>query len=173
MRPVQRANLLGRSSRLVCGDSRPVTNSRGTRPCALLIFPLANCFWWVAGGLRPPATHQKLFSDTGRERRHPAKARTRPPPRYAGALSANQMNLIQREGICFWNRGSLTSFPERTVLCAWWAGFARPPRTQNSLYARGENTGTPPRCGPVRRQLVTHNTPPILTSPNLPLIVNR
>ena len=45
-----------------------------------LTFPLANCFWWVGGGLRPPPTHQKLFSGTGRERRHPAEVRTRPPP---------------------------------------------------------------------------------------------
>ena len=46
-------------------------------------------------------------------------------------------------------------FPGKTVLCAWWAGFARPPRTQNSNYARGENVEAPPRRGPVRRRDTT------------------
>ena len=61
----------------------PFTNCRGPRPCAPgfeLIFPLANCFWWVGGGRSPPPTHQKLLPCTGRERRYPTKARTRPPP---------------------------------------------------------------------------------------------
>ena len=44
-------------------------------------FVLANCFRWVLAGLRPASTHRKLFPYTGRERRHPAEVRTRPPPR--------------------------------------------------------------------------------------------
>ena len=46
----------------------------------VLTFPLANCFWWEPAGRSPAGSHQKLFLCTGRERRNPAKVRTRPPP---------------------------------------------------------------------------------------------
>ena len=46
----------------------------------LLIPPRENCFVSEAGGRSPPASLTKLFLCTGRERRHPAKVRPRPPP---------------------------------------------------------------------------------------------
>jgi len=58
-----------------------------------LTFLLANCFWWVGGGRSPPPTHQKLFLCTGRERRNPAKARTRPPPGYDRVSSVNRARV--------------------------------------------------------------------------------
>jgi len=57
--------------------------------------------------------------------------------------------------------------PWRTVFGGWPAGFARRPPTKNSFLARGENVGTPPRRGPVRRREVgPHGRAPAL-------IVNR
>ena len=41
---------------------------------------IENCFVCVVGGRSPPTTHTKLSLCTGRKRRRPAEARTRPPP---------------------------------------------------------------------------------------------
>jgi len=51
------------------------------------LFPVSDCFWCV-----PAGTHQKLLPCTGRERRHPAKVRTRPRPRHY------EMNVINGKG---------------------------------------------------------------------------
>ena len=40
----------------------------------------------------------------------------------------------------------------QTVFGGCWPGFARPAPSKNTLPARGEDAGIPPRCGPVRRR---------------------
>ena len=44
------------------------------------------------------------------------------------------------------------SFPRENGFVCVVGGRSPPPRTQNSSYARGENVGALPRCGPVRGQ---------------------
>ena len=127
-------------------------------------FSLANCFWWVAGGRSPPPTHQNSLYARSEDADIPSRCG---PVRRQGMTafcptSAQMMfngKRASERSLC----GLL--FLRRTVLCAWWAGFARPPRTQNSFHARGENLGAPPRCGPVRRQEVGAGLRPAPTNP--------
>ena len=106
---------------------------------------LRELFWLRGGPASPARLATKTLSMHGAKTPMPRRGADPSAAKYYQIWSVNQ---IQRNGA----RWGEDSFPERTVLGAWWAGFARPPRTQNSLYARGENADALPRRGPVRRR---------------------
>ena len=108
----------------------------------------------------------------------------RPPPTHNSSLARGEnagvppgCGPVRRQGItefCPSNRWTLDTMcwpggvgrgkvwpvptPQRpTVFGGGRPGNARPAPTKNSFYARGENAGSPPRHGPVRRQGTTQN----------------
>ncbi len=54
-----------------------------------------NSFAWVRAGRSPARTHAKLIPGTGREHRHPAEARPRPPPRDYRVSCVNQPGIYR------------------------------------------------------------------------------
>ena len=138
-------------------------SGRGTRQCALFSFhpyptqrpwppPLSQ--HWERGGAKCLRAFSRQPTRGGvRAERAPAggfpKFSPGVQPRAIGHDHTSPFTDGRGTRQC-----ALLIFPWRTVFGGCWPGFARPAPTKNSLYARGENIGVPPRCGPVRRQEV-------------------